>query len=152
LPPDAAGNYRNFLKLVAAPPELAESKQSTLEAVLASYVLNMKAVQDRLAQRDTVTPQQTSAKPPRSSVMAQNHAASRAAPAGFQGGGPRSLQQQINAEIAAGGFSPQMVAAMRAQANAQAGAVIAPIANQMRSFNQGIDYFDRSVLRGQIPN
>jgi len=60
-------------------------------------------------------------------------------------------QQQINAEIAAGGFSPQMVAAMRAQATAQANARMAPMMHQMAAVDQGVDYFDRSVLRARFP-
>lgn len=185
LPTDQSGNYRNFMKIVAAPPEVAAAQRGTLEAVLASYVLNMKAVQAQLAQRGGTQPssedstQQTSSQgsgtpsanasqpsmssnSPSSSATAQpassrktQSAASPAAhgSAAMSRGGSsyQSLQQKINAEIAQGGFSPQMVAAMRAQATAQANARIAPMMNQMRSFDQGINYFDRSVLRGQIP-
>jgi hypothetical protein len=49
------------------------------------------------------------------------------------------------------GFSPQMVAAMRAQANATAAAVMAPAMRQLQASNQAVDYFDRTTLRGQIP-
>jgi hypothetical protein len=200
LPTDASGNYRNFMKIVAAPPDIAAAQRSTLEAVLASYMLNMKAVQARLAQRDGAGAQssQDAAQPngaqgssagssgqssgasqspgssqssgssgggpqqPQSNQKsaqspqahsAQNLPAMRNASAQSRGGGStyQSLQQKINAEIAQGGFSPQMVAAMRAQATAQANAVMAPMMNQMRSFDQSVNYFDRSVIRGQIP-
>ena len=50
MPKDSAGNYTNFLKLVAIDPALAKTERGTLEAVLASYVLNMKAVQQHEAQ------------------------------------------------------------------------------------------------------
>jgi hypothetical protein len=66
-------------------------------------------------------------------------------------GQPQSLQQQINAEVAAAGFSPQMVAAMRAQATAQATAVMAPMMRQEAAMDSSVNYFDRTVLRGQIP-
>jgi hypothetical protein len=65
--------------------------------------------------------------------------------------GRQSLQQQIDAEIRQGGFSPQMVAAMRAQANANAMATMGPALRQMRGADQAVEYFDRSVLREQIP-
>jgi hypothetical protein len=137
LPMDSAGNYRNFFKIVAISPALAATERSTMEAVLASYVLNLKAVQQQLAKRSAPAPQS---------------GRSQAAPANApRPGQHQSLQQQIDAEIAAGGFSPQMVAAMRAQATAQANATMAPMMHQMATFNQSIDYFDRSVLRGQIP-
>jgi hypothetical protein len=136
LPMDSAGNYRNFFKIVAILPALATTERGTMEAVLASYVLNMKAVQQQLARH--------SASAPQSGPQAARANAARPAQ-------PQSLQQQINAEIAAGGFSPQMVAAMRAQATAQANARMAPMMHQMAAVNQGVDYFDRSVLRGQIP-
>jgi len=65
--------------------------------------------------------------------------------------GRQTLQQQINSEIKAGGFSPQMVAAMRAQANANAAAVMGPAMCQLQASDQAVDYFDRTTLRGQIP-
>jgi hypothetical protein len=191
LPTDASGNYRNFIKIVAAPPDIAAAQRSTLEAVLASYMLNMKAVQARLAQRDGASApaaqdaSQSAATPgssggssgqssgssqssgsnggaqPQSNQRsaqasqpqsAQNSPAMRNASAQSRGGNAyQTLQQKINAEIAQGGFSPQMVAAMRAQATAQANAAMAPMMNQMRSFDQSVNYFDRSVIRGQIP-
>lgn len=156
LPTDQSGNYRNFMKIVAAPPEIAAAQRGTLEAVLASYVLNMKAVQAQLAQRGGAqqASQDATTAPTASSRMTQSAAspAAHSSTAMSRGGSSyQSLQQKINAEIAQGGFSPQMVAAMRAQATAQANARIAPMMNQMRTFDQGIDYFDRSVLRGQIP-
>ena len=155
LPRDQSGNYRNFMKIVAAPPEIAAARRDTLEAVLASYVLNMKAVQAQLGRRGAAPlPSQDSAQQQAPARMAQ-----AAAPPGVHnsaalsrgGGSYQSLQQKINAEIAQGGFTPEMVAAMRAQATAQANARIAPMMNQMRTFDEGIDYFDRSILRGQIP-
>jgi hypothetical protein len=108
-------------------------------------------VQQRLAQQ-AKQPTATAAAAPSRNVSA-NMPANRGAanPNPFTPQGRQSLQQQIDAEIKAGGFSPQMVAAMRAQANAQAGAAMAPTINRMRTFDQGIDYFDRSVLRDQIP-
>jgi hypothetical protein len=189
LPTDASGNYRNFMKIIAAPPAVAAAQRSTLEAVLASYMLNMKAVQAQLAQHNGAAPAQDQGQRSSSAGDAGPSGQSAgASPSGGSGGGsagqsqpgPRApspqtpsgqnlpvarnataqshsgntyqtLQQKINAEIAQGGFSPQMVAAMRAQATAQANAKMAPMLNQMRSFDQGIDYFDRSVIRGQIP-
>jgi hypothetical protein len=188
LPTDPAGNYRNFMKIVAAPPDVAAAQRGTLETVLASYVLNMKAVQTQLAQRGgTTQPAQDSQSGSQSSSASQaaasqgsgsqsagatngsTPAAQKSAPAtqsrsaqampatrnstapGRGGNSYANLQQKINAEIAQGGFSPQMVAAMRAQANAQAAAVMGPALHQVASFDQGINYYDRSVLRGQIP-
>jgi hypothetical protein len=187
LPTDSSGNYRNFMKIVAAPPAVAAAQRGTLETVLASYVLNMKAVQAQLAQRGGATqptqdsqqsgsqgnsatqaagsqssgsqsagtqnaPSAQKAAQTAQSRSAQAVPASRNSMAQGRGGNSyASLQQKINAEIAQGGFSPQMVAAMRAQANAQAAAVMGPALHQMASFDQGINYYDRSVLRGQIP-
>ena len=159
LPKDKAGNYTNFLKLVAISPALAKTERGTLEAVLASYIVNMKAVQDRLAQQAKQTSQQPSQQSSQQSGQPAAMAPSRTAAMPMRSGntnpftaqGRAGLQAQIDQEIKAGGFSPQMVAAMRAQANRQAAANIAPVARQMRSFDQGIDYFDRSVLRDQIP-
>ncbi len=135
LPVDRAGNYTNFLKLVAVSPALARTERGTLETVLASYVVKMKAVQQHTAQpagRPAPTAARTAAAPQRR-------------------GSRQSLQQQIDAEIKAGGFSPQMVAAMRAQANRQAAATMGSTMRQMRSFDQSMEYFDRTVLRDQIP-
>jgi hypothetical protein len=191
LPTDSSGNYRNFMKIVAAPPDVAAAQRGTLETVLASYVLNMKAVQAQLAQRNGSaqaaqdTQQSGSPGSPANQTAGSQGSGSQPATAGTQnattpaaqksaqqtparsaqatpstrnsmsqgrgGNSYASLQQKINAEIAQGGFSPQMVAAMRAQANAQAAAVVGPALHQMASFDQGINYYDRSVLRGQIP-
>lgn len=140
MPVDKEGNYSNFLKLVAVSPALAKSERGTLEAVLASYILNMKAVQKHAAQ-PARQPAKTAAAAPSGSTSANPMT-----PQGRQ-----SLQQQIDAEIKQGGFSPQMVAAMRAQANANAMATMGPAIRQMRASNQAVDYFDRSVLRDQIP-
>jgi hypothetical protein len=144
LPKDSAGNYTNFLKLVAISPALAKAERGTLEAMLASYVVNMKAVQQRMAQ----PAKQPAAAPPAktSPAMPANRGA-----AASNAVTPQSLQQQIDAEIKAGGFSPQMVAAMRAQATAQANAAMAPAMRQLAASNRATDYFDRTVLRGQIP-
>lgn len=152
LPKDKAGNYTNFLKLVAISPALAKTERGTLEAVLASYIVNMKAVQERLAQQA----KQPATQPAQPAAMAPSRGQSAMPMRGgntnpFTAQGRAGLQAQIDQEIKAGGFSPQMVAAMRAQANRQAAANIAPVARQMRSFDQGIDYFDRSILRDQIP-
>jgi hypothetical protein len=144
LPKDSAGNYTNFLKLVAISPALAKAERGTLEAMLASYVVNMKAVQQRMAQ----PAKQPAAAPPAkmSPAMSSNRGAAMQSPVT-----PQSLQQQIDTEIKAGGFSPQMVAAMRAQATAQANAAMAPAMRQLAASNRATDYFDRTVLRGQIP-
>lgn len=152
LPKDKAGNYTNFLKLVAISPALAKTERGTLEAVLASYIVNMKAVQDRMAQqaKQPVQPAQPAAMAPsRTAAMPMSRGAVNTNP--FTPQGRAGLQGQIDQEIKAGGFSPQMVAAMRAQANKQAYATMAPTLNRMRSFNQSIDYFDRTELRDQIP-
>ena len=141
MPVDKDGNYTNFLKLVAVSPALARSERGTLEAVLASFVLNSKAVQKQTAQA-AAQPARTAA----ATAPAGNLPANPMTPQGRQ-----SLQQQIDAEIKQGGFSPQMVAAMRAQANANAMATMGPALRQMRASNQAVDYFDRTVLRDQIP-
>jgi len=174
LPVDANGNYRNFFKIVAISPQLAATERGTVEAVLASYVLNMKAIQQRLAAQGGGSAPAAGAAPgggqraPGAQGMQQSGQAGGQGMLGGQGtpGGSQgqsvaqlraqmpsyqSLQQQIDAEVKAAGFTPQMVAAMRAQANAQANAAMAPIMNQARAVDQGVDYFDRSVLRGQIP-
>jgi hypothetical protein len=136
MPVDKNGNYTNFLKLVAISPALAKSERGTLETMLASFVLKMKAVQKQAAQ-------------PAAMAATAPSAGKSANPLTVQG--RQSLQQQIDAEIKQGGFSPQMVAAMRAQANANAMATMGPAIRQMRGANQAADYFDRSVLRDQIP-
>jgi hypothetical protein len=188
LPTDSAGYYRNFMKIVAAPPAVVASQRATLETMLASYMLNMKAVQAQLARRaGTAAPSQDSAADSAGSAQSQGSPQSSASqssgsaaptaqtssnqksaqqsqkmaqaspvnrnssPQTGVGSPYQSLQQKINAEIAQGGFSPQMVAAMRAQATAQANAAMAPTINRMRSVDQSVNYFDRSVLRGQIP-
>jgi hypothetical protein len=140
MPKDKDGNYINFLKLVAVSPALAKSERGTLEAVLSSYILNMKAVQEQAAKPVKQPDRAASAAPP------GRTSANPMTPQGRQ-----SLQQQIDAEIKQGGFSPQMVAAMRAQANANAMVTMGPAIRQMRGANQAMDYFDRSVLRDQIP-
>jgi hypothetical protein len=170
LPVDANGNYRNFFKIVAISPQLAATERGTVEAVLASYVLNMKAIQQRLAAQGGGhgggSAQGGAQRSPGGQGMQGGQGGGQGMPGG-QGtpGGQgqsvaqlraqmpsyQSLQQQIDAEVKAAGFTPQMVAAMRAQANAQANAAMAPIMNQARAVDQGVDYFDRSVLRGQIP-
>jgi hypothetical protein len=132
MPVDKDGNYTNFLKLVAISPAMAKSERGTLEAVLASFVLNMKAVQKQAAQPAQQQPAKVTANP-------------------MNPQGRQSLQQQIDAEIRQGGFSPQMVAAMRAQANANAMLTMGPALRQMRGADQAVEYFDRSVLREQIP-
>ncbi|HWY63422.1 MAG TPA: hypothetical protein VNW15_16090 [Rhizomicrobium sp.] len=151
LPQDKAGNYTNFLKMVAISPALAKTERGTLEAVLASYVVNLKAVEQAAAQQ-AKQPSATAAAPP--SKMSSNSMAANRGPANtnpFTPQGRQGLQQQIDAEIKAGGFTPQMVAAMRAQANRQAATNIAPIARQVAATNQAMDYFDRTTLRDQIP-
>jgi hypothetical protein len=140
MPVDKEGNYTNFLKLVAISPALAKSERGTLEAVLASFVLNMKAVEKQAAQ---------AAKQPAKMAAAAPSGSMSANPMTPQG--RQSLQQQIDAEIKQGGFSPQMVAAMRAQANANAMTLMGPTIRQMRASDQAMEYFDRSVLREQIP-
>jgi hypothetical protein len=160
LPVDANGNYRNFFKIVAISPQLAATERGTVEAVLASYVLNMKAVQHRLATQAGGSAQQAGQRSQGGQVMPQGGQAMQGGQAGqgqsvaqlrAQMPSPQALQQQIDAEVKAAGFTPEMVAAMRAQATAQANAAMAPIMNQARAVDQGVDYFDRSVLRGQIP-
>jgi hypothetical protein len=146
MPKDSAGNYTNFLKMVAISPALAKTERGTLEAVLASYVLNMKAVQQQVAQPVKQSSKITAA--PSAKPSASRTATS---PTPFTPQGRQSLQQQINAEIKAGGFSPQMVAAMRAQANSNAMTAMAPTLRSMAATNQAVDYFDRTTLRGQIP-
>lgn len=156
LPVDANGDYINFLKIVAISPALAKSERSTVEAMLASYVLNMKALQQQQQQAEQAASQ------PTKMAAAQGPAMKGPAPKGpaMQGSsmqnpvtpqGRQSLQQQINSEIKAGGFSPQMVAAMRAQANANAAAAMGPAMRQMQATDQAVDYFDRTTLRGEIP-
>jgi hypothetical protein len=146
MPRDSAGNYTNFLKLVAISPALAQTERGTLEAVLASYVLNMKAVQQDAAQPVKQSTKVTAAP---SASPGTNRAAASPSPVTPQG--RQSLQQQIDAEIKAGGFSPQMVAAMRAQANSNAKTAMGPTLRSVAATNQAVDYFDRTTLRGQIP-
>ena len=44
LPVDSAGNYRNFFKVVGLPVRAAKQERSLMEAILASYRLNMAAI------------------------------------------------------------------------------------------------------------
>lgn len=150
LPVDGDGNYVNFLKIVAISPALAKSERSTVEAALASYVLNMKALQQQQQAEQAAgrSIKMASVQGPavKSPAKQRSSMQSPVAPQGRQ-----SLQQQINSEIKAGGFSPQMVAAMRAQANANAAIVMGPAMRQLQASDQAVDYFDRTTLRGQIP-
>ena len=158
MPKDKAGNYTNFLKIIAISPALAKTERATLEAALASYVVNMKAVQKHAAQSATqptkMAAAPTASMPGNRTVnnsanpvsMPANRSANPLTPQGRQ-----SLQQQIDAEVKAGGFSPQMVAAMRAQANRMAAVQMGPAIRQMQGANQAMDYFDRTTLRGEIP-
>jgi hypothetical protein len=146
MPKDSAGNYTNFLKLIAISPALAKTERGTLEAVLASYVLNWKAVQQHAAQ-PVKQPTQMAAAP--SAKRSTKSGAATPNPVTPQG--RQSLQQQIDSEIKAGGFSPQMVAAMRAQANRMAATTMGPAMRSLAASNQAVDYFDRTTLRGQIP-
>jgi len=153
LPVDGDGNYVNFLKLVAISPALAKSERSTVEAVLASYVLNMKALQQQQQQQqaDKAAAQPTKMAATQGPAMKGPATQGSSMPNPVNPQGRQSLQQQINSEIKAGGFSPQMVAAMRAQANANAAAVMGPAMRQMQASDQAVNYFDRTTLRGQIP-
>jgi hypothetical protein len=45
LPADAAGHYRNFFKAVGLPLREAKQERSLMEAILASFRLNMQAIQ-----------------------------------------------------------------------------------------------------------
>lgn len=153
MPMDKAGNYTNFLKIIAISPALAKAERSTLEASLASYVVNIKAVQKQTAAAAKQAPKMS---------------ASNMSGGGMSGGGmmsgngmsarpsngrvtPQSLQQQINSEVQAAGLSPQMVAAMRVQANQMAMAQMGPALRASQAATQAADYFDRTELRGQIP-
>jgi hypothetical protein len=61
LPKDNAGNYRNFFKVVGLPVQAAMQERTLMEAILASYRLNMKAVQAKRAAANTQAPPQGSA-------------------------------------------------------------------------------------------
>jgi hypothetical protein len=156
MPKDKAGNYTNFLKIIAIAPALAKTERATLEAALASYVVNMKAVQKHVAQ-SAKQPTKMAAAANMSGNSSANNSANPGAMSANRSANPltpqgrQSLQQQIDSEIKAGGFSPQMVAAMRAQANRMAAATMGPALRQMQGTNQAVDYFDRTTLRGEIP-
>jgi hypothetical protein len=145
MPVDSAGNYRNFFKLVAISPALVATERGTMEAMLASYRLNMKAVQRELANQNTA---QQAGQGPGSNRGFTASPSRGAAPGGMQ-----------PTPAAANGLPPQMqqmVQMMRAQAAAQLQMKAANMINetttaQLSSSLNGADYFDRSILRGQIP-
>jgi hypothetical protein len=166
-PKDKAGNYTNFLKIVAISPALAKTERATLEAVLASYVVKIKALQKQTEalQKQTAQAAKQSTKMAAAQPMSGGMSGGGMSGGGMSGGamssrmagnpmtagGRQSLQQQIDAEIKAGGFTPQMVAAMRAQANANAMATMGPALRASQAATQAADYFDRTELRGEIP-
>lgn len=45
LPEDGSGNYRDFFKVVGLPLRVAKQERTLMEAILASYRLNMQAIQ-----------------------------------------------------------------------------------------------------------
>ncbi|MDR3521248.1 MAG: hypothetical protein P4L54_06490 [Acidocella sp.] len=49
LPVDNAGNYRNFFKAVGLPVAVAKQERSLMEAILASYRLNIQAISQQQA-------------------------------------------------------------------------------------------------------
>jgi len=144
MPLDSAGNYRNFFKLVAISPALVATERGTMEAMLASYRLNMKAVQRELANQSTL---QQAAQGPGNRGFASGPSRG-AAPGGMQA-----------APAVANGLPPQMqqmMQMMRAQAAAQVQMKAVNMLNatttaQLSSSLNGADYFDRSILRDQIP-
>jgi hypothetical protein len=145
MPVDSAGNYRNFFKLVAISPALVATERGTMEAMLASYRLNMKAVQRELANQNTA---QQAARGPGDRGFAASPGR------GAASGGTRATP------AAANGLPPQMqqqmMQMMRAQAAAQVQMRAADMINatttaQLSSSLNGADYFDRTILRDQIP-
>jgi len=56
LPEDASGNYRNFFKAVGLPVQSAKQERSLMEAILASYRLNIKPMQAQSATARTAAP------------------------------------------------------------------------------------------------
>jgi hypothetical protein len=147
MPLDSAGNYRNFFKLVAISPALVATERGTMEAMLASYRLNMKAVQRELTNQNTA---QQAAQGPGNRGFASSPS---------RGAAPGVMQ---TAPAPANGLPPQMqqqmMQMMRAQAAAvsalqmkAAGMINATTTAQLSSSLNGADYFDRSILRDQIP-
>jgi hypothetical protein len=61
LPMDASGAYRNFFKVVGLPAQSAKQERSLMEAILASYRLNIQAVQKQQAAAKSSAPATASA-------------------------------------------------------------------------------------------
>jgi hypothetical protein len=70
LPEDAAGNYRNFFKAVGLPLREARQERSLMEAILASYRLNLHAIQGEHEAIGVAPPASASA----SSIMSAENA------------------------------------------------------------------------------
>jgi hypothetical protein len=61
LPEDGAGNYRNFFKAVGLGAGSAKQERTLMEAILASYRLNIQAIKEQRAEMTSSTPPLASA-------------------------------------------------------------------------------------------
>lgn len=120
LPVDNTGNYKNFFKIVGLGSAHAKQERATLEAILASYQLNMTAIKQQQANAAHMPPAPT-----------QNAAMPGGVPQN-QGAALVSLQQQR--------MAMQL-------AQAQANAIQSSTAYAYRSSMQSADTFDHN-LRG----
>ena len=98
--------------------------------MLASYVLNEKALQQQQQQAEKAATSQPKV------AAARPAAPASASPVTAQGR-QDAVRQQIDLRGQGGRFlAAQMVAAMRAQANATASAIMAPAMRQLQASNQ----------------
>ena len=121
LPVDKAGNYKNFFKIVGLGSARAKEERPTLEAILASYWLNVPAIRQQLA-----NPGRAQSAPTQHSAM----------PTG-------APQNQVAALVSV----QQQQLAMRL-AQAQVNAIQSSTDYMTRSSLQNASNFDHSILRG----
>ena len=156
LPVDANGDYINFLKIVAISPALAKSERSTVEAMLASYVLNMKALQQQQQQAEQAASQPTKMAC-RARARHERPRPERSRHAGFlecktpsrRRAGNRCSNRSIpKSRLAASRHrwwrrcAPRRMRCRRRDGSGNA---------QMQATDQAVDNFDRTTLRGEIP-
>jgi hypothetical protein len=121
LPMDSAGNYHDFFKAVGLPATLVQRERSLMEAILASYRLNLAAVRStrsaaNAAPVQAAQPQRWAASPSLSSIVsAQN-------------------------SLLAGNLMMEQARAINAQTM-----------RGMIGSNRSVDNFDHGILRGDTP-
>jgi hypothetical protein len=130
MPVDAAGNYKNFFKVVGVAAAQAKQERSALEAILGSYQLNPAALQQVQ----------------KGSASKSGAGASAGAPPGGSGSGSSSALTWAQA-IAQVNAMKQASALTTARANAITSSTI----SGMVGANNAANNFDMGVIRGDTP-